>query len=73
MLIIEMNRCLSVNLFSFGNFLISGMLTIDVYGKYGFIKIDFFQKFSIGSYAQIFTGDYLTVEALDFLKPRKTV
>ena len=28
---------------SFGKFLISGMLTIDVYGKYGLIKIDFFQ------------------------------
>ena len=60
------NEGMSVNLFSFGNFLISGMLTIDVYGKYGFTKIDYFQKFSIGSYAQIFIGDYLIVEALDF-------
>ncbi len=49
------------------------MFTIDVYGKHGFIKIDIFQKFSIGSYAQIFRGDYLIVEALDFLKTRKTV
>ena len=41
------------------------MLTIDVYGKYGLIKIDFFQKFSIEWYAQIFIRDYLIVEALD--------